>query len=318
MQCDICGAKPSKTHVNYDQHTKHGFEVVEFECGFGVTQLPSNIDLTDYYPKEYFGKRSKRFLGPIENLISWFRKKRVNLALKSKPLKQGKILDIGCGRGFFLHEFQNLGWEVSGTEFSEDSCENAKEILGDKVYVERSLQSLPFEEESFDLVTMWHVLEHLENYQDAVGAIKKIIKKDGVVLVEVPNFDSLQAHLARSRWLYLEAPRHLLHFNLGALKELFEKEGFKMSYLGTFSWEFGPFGMLQSLLNCLPIEPNFLYALLKKRGAESLKISKVYYLYSVLMTALFTPLFSPLAFILEAVASMVGRGSCLRIELRRK
>jgi 2-polyprenyl-3-methyl-5-hydroxy-6-metoxy-1,4-benzoquinol methylase len=149
-----------------------------------------------------------------------------NIALKSKvklinaQSQKGKLLDIGAGTGDFLVVAKNDGWEATGIEPSE----KAKAIAVSKgVSFVNNLSDL--KSHSFDVITMWHVLEHIPNLNDYILELKRLLKPNGTILIAVPNFKSFDAEYYGRFWAAYDVPRHIWHFSKTAIKKLFaEKE----------------------------------------------------------------------------------------------
>jgi 2-polyprenyl-3-methyl-5-hydroxy-6-metoxy-1,4-benzoquinol methylase len=141
------------------------------------------------------------------------------LKLINSESKKGKILDIGAGVGDFLSVAKKDGWEVIGIEPSE----KAKTIAKSKgVPFVESLSEL--ENNSFDIITMWHVLEHVPDIENQIKELKRLIKPSGTLIIAVPNFNSFDAKYYGSFWAAYDVPIHLWHFSKTAIKKLFAKE----------------------------------------------------------------------------------------------
>ena len=148
-----------------------------------------------------------------------------SIALKNKlklinsESEKGKILDIGAGVGDFLSVAKKDGWEVIGIEPSE----KAKTIAKRKgVPFAENLYEL--ESNSFDIITMWHVLEHVPNLENQIKELKRLIKPSGTLIIAVPNFNSFDAKYYGHFWAAYDVPIHLWHFSKTAIKKLFAKE----------------------------------------------------------------------------------------------
>lgn len=153
-----------------------------------------------------------------------------NIALKNKldlinnlHPEKGSLLDIGAGTGDFLTAAKNNGWAIMGIEPSE----KAKNIAINKG-VSFSEKSQNLENHSFDIITMWHVLEHVPNLDTQIKELKRLLKPNGTIIIAVPNFNSYDAKHYGKFWAALDVPRHLWHFSKTAIKLLFEKEGMKL------------------------------------------------------------------------------------------
>ena len=142
-------------------------------------------------------------------------KGKVSLLNKEQNSK-GKLLDIGCGTGDFLVEAKNQGWSVLGFEPNSD----AKQLATNKgVSFIEDIFALP--ENTFDAVTMWHVLEHVPNLTEYIANLKRIVKPNGTIIIAVPNYKSYDASYYNRFWAAYDVPRHLWHFSKISIKRLF-------------------------------------------------------------------------------------------------
>lgn len=139
----------------------------------------------------------------------------------------GRLLDVGCGTGEFLAEMASVGWQVRGIERDAKAAAYAVEKLRVNV-VRGTLDSMPSVEASFDVVTMWHVLEHVYNPHKTLMQIRDLLKEGGLLVVAVPNAHSLDAKIYQQNWVAYDAPRHLQHFNFKSLRGLCEMHGFSV------------------------------------------------------------------------------------------
>lgn len=130
----------------------------------------------------------------------------------------GQVLDIGCGTGEFLHTIRDI-CQVVGVEPEPEAGKWGREQLGLPIHT-GILESIALPEGSFDLVTMWHALEHIPDPVMALSHIHSLLKPGGILLIAVPNISSFDATCYRSEWIALDAPRHLWHFNPKSLKNI--------------------------------------------------------------------------------------------------
>jgi len=135
----------------------------------------------------------------------------------------GSLLDIGAGTGDFLLVAKNNGWNATGIEPSE----KAKSIAKSKG-VELKTNLSDFQNNSFDVITMWHVLEHVPNLENQIKELKRLIKPNGSIIIAVPNFKSYDANHYKEFWAAYDVPRHLWHFSKTAIRKLFEKEDLEL------------------------------------------------------------------------------------------
>jgi SAM-dependent methyltransferase len=134
--------------------------------------------------------------------------------------------------------------------------------------LEGDFQKAGFEDNSFDVVTAWHVLEHVAEPHELITEVHRIMRPGGLFACEVPNFDSLQAWLGRDRWFHLDVPRHLLQYTPEAVDLLLGGHGLRVVSRRTFSLQSGPFGMLESMLNRIGLPPNWLYRWVRRSVCE--------------------------------------------------
>lgn len=238
-------------------------------CGIAFTRpRPAPSELPRYYPPAYYGGGTKRFPAFAERLQRALYGRRAS-AIQEMLGGKGRVLDIGCGPGFLLREFCARGWDVLGTEFSEESAAHARNTLNLPVSV-GDTAALKLEAASFDAVIMWHVLEHMTDPQETVAEVTRLLRPGGVFVCAVPNFGSFEARFARDKWFHLDVPRHLHHFTLEALTTLLAVHGFTLERKSFFALEYDYFSFTQSILNRMGLRHNLLYNLLRGAGAKVL------------------------------------------------
>ena len=163
----------------------------------------------------------------IENYLSPITIKRYNEILdKFEPFrKTNKILDLGCGIGYFLIEAKKRGWEVYGTELSKDSAQICIE-KGINMKV-GSLQEDWYAKEIFDIITSFEVIEHINCPIEELSIMKNILRKGGLVYVTTPNFNSLLRYKLKENYNIFIYPEHLTYYTPYTLKKTFKRVGFK-------------------------------------------------------------------------------------------
>lgn len=187
---------------------------------------PNESDLHKYYESEAYISHTDGKSSLMEVLYQFVKKfalkNKVNLLNELHPNK-GKLLDIGAGTGDFLAQAKSNGWDITGIEPSE----RAKAIAGKKgVIFATSTETL--EKKSFDVITMWHVLEHVPDVEKQIKELKRLLKPEGTIIIAVPNFRSFDAKYYRRFWAGFDVPRHLWHFSKKAIKQIFWKEKMKV------------------------------------------------------------------------------------------
>jgi 2-polyprenyl-3-methyl-5-hydroxy-6-metoxy-1,4-benzoquinol methylase len=134
------------------------------------------------------------------------------------------LLDIGAGTGYFLQVMLKRGWKISGTEKSDSARKFAAEKWGMQLLPEDGLGSLP--ENSFDAITLWHVMEHLHDLHTYWEKLAGLLKREGSLIIALPNPASADAGHYREHWAAWDVPRHLWHFSPENIKQIAEKHGF--------------------------------------------------------------------------------------------
>lgn len=187
---------------------------------------PSLEKLPSYYESEDYISHtdSKRTL--FEKLYHLVKtnalKNKVALISKENPFK-GNLLDIGAGTGDFLNQAQKSGWNCIGIEPNE----KAKTIaISKKVKFTNTLEEL--DDNSFDVITMWHVLEHVPDVENQIKTLKRILKPNGTIIIAVPNYKSFDAKHYKSYWAAYDVPRHLWHFSKTSIQKLMIKENLQL------------------------------------------------------------------------------------------
>lgn len=139
--------------------------------------------------------------------------------------RPGKILDVGCGTGAFLETCRTGGWQVTGMEPDPDARAIATEKL--KAEIKPSLNALSGSQ-PFDIITLWHVLEHIPNLNESIQILYQLLNEKGTLLIAVPNSDSYDAQYFKQYWAAYDVPRHLHHFTPSTIELLFNKHGFTL------------------------------------------------------------------------------------------
>ena len=199
----------------------------------------------DYYRNETGG----RFNFGVEYVIRIFRFIRAIRIFTIMPWAKS-ILDIGSGRGFTLYYLKKyFGYnKVIGTQLSKNALEFSRKKLGLDIY-DKDLLELKLDEKSFDIVTMWHVLEHVKDPERYIEKIYDLLGNKGKLVIEVPNLDSWTAGFTGRYWLGLDMKYHRTFFTASSLSSLLERNNFKIKQIHTFSLEYSTFISVQSIVN---------------------------------------------------------------------
>ena len=185
-----------------------------------LVTLPVPIDLENYYESEDYISHTNSKKSLIDKLYQTVRKytliKKVNL-INSFKSKEKTILDVGCGTGDFLVACKKKGWYVNGVEPNVKARQIALQNLKE---VKETLRQFSFE--TYDVITLWHVLEHVENLNEYILELKKLLNPNGVLIIAVPNYKSFDAKYYNEHWAAYDVPRHLWHFSQTSIKNLFK------------------------------------------------------------------------------------------------
>lgn len=230
--CPICDSGKFSPFMDCIDHTvsRETFSIVQCDsCGFKFTNpRPEEHQLGKYYKSEDYISHSNTSKGFINSAYQSVRKYTLlkKLQLISRYYRTGKILDIGCGTGEFLKTMKNAKWEAIGIEPDEGARKQCIEKQGLDVREEGKMKQLP--DEHFDVITMWHVLEHVPKLNERVEELKRLLKPNGMIIIAVPNCDSLDAKTYKEKWAAYDLPRHLYHFTPKDIEALFRKKGMKV------------------------------------------------------------------------------------------
>src|SRR4030067_307874 len=313
VACPICNKHRMVVLIKDVEETDKNYNVYFCEmCKVGVTiPFPTPSELASLYSRgTYRSASGKRFVGMVETgiyMARHIRRKRIE-----KYKEKGRILDIGCGRGVFLNVMRKHGWKVAGTEYNKETAEFINKNYNIHV-VTGHPGDWGFPPESFDVVTMNHVLEHMVAPENAIGECSRLLGKGGLLVVAVPNITSLQSTMGKHHWFHLDIPYHLYHFSEEGLISLLEKYNFHLLKIRRFDLEYNPFGWLQTLFNLTGIRKNFLYKILQKTGSKNSLISNAFKR-DLMVTIALLPLYLPMSLVLSLYESfMLKNGGTLEI-----
>ncbi|MBI5300721.1 MAG: class I SAM-dependent methyltransferase [Chloroflexi bacterium] len=147
----------------------------------------------------------------------------------------GRLLDVGCGKGDYLAAQRDLGWQVVGVEINPHAVRHARDVLNLEI-LDSDLADAPLAENSFDATTMWWYLEHVPDPLQVLRHARRLIKPDGVLVIGVPNWDSVDVKIFRDAWYHLDVPRHQSFFTPTTLTAMLRRAGFQTISLRGSSW----------------------------------------------------------------------------------
>ena len=245
--CDLCGtSEVRRLYTAADRLKNSDIEFWIGECdGCGVLRtLPAMAEeeLAAFYPDDYWGMENE----PTQQWIDSSQADKLQF-LSDCMLTSGRVLDIGCGSGFFLRALDSARWDRFGVEISEGAAEAARRTIGrDRIYT-GTLNHAAHEDSMFDVVTLWSALEHTNQPRATLAEARRILKPGGSLIVQLPNADSYQLRLFAGHWFALDVPRHRYHFTPGRLERLLSETGFSPYHRTFFSKAHNAHALRQSL-----------------------------------------------------------------------
>lgn len=198
-------------------------------CGFRFTNpRPDETAIGSYYESEQYISHNDGSSGVISMAYRTVRKYTLESKLQLvNKLHQGRrrLLDVGCGTGAFLETCKKVGWDIVGVEPDSDArAVSAKKL---QVAIEPNLSALTGVD-SFDIISLWHVLEHMPSLGQTIPQLYELLTRTGTLLIAVPNSDSYDATYFKEYWAAYDVPRHLHHFTPSTIEPLFERYGFRL------------------------------------------------------------------------------------------
>ncbi len=230
--CPACGSSTIAKELEAKDYTvsQEIFEIWECEdCKLRFTQnIPDKESIGKYYDSPEYISHSNTKKGFVNNVYHKVRnitlKSKRELVQKQSALKKGVLLDIGAGTGAFLNEMKKAGWDVQGIEPDASARKNAKENYNLDLQTEDAFNTI--ETESIDVITLWHVLEHVHDLHGYINQFMRLLKPKGTLFIAVPNFTSDDAQNYGAHWAAYDVPRHLYHFSPRSMDLLMDNHGF--------------------------------------------------------------------------------------------
>ena len=216
------------TYTKCDDHMKsqETFTLTKCtNCGLIATNpRPLEKELGKYYEFEDYISHSETKKGLINKWYHIIKRLNINKKVNILSKEKGRLLEIGSGAGFLLNKFKERGWDTVGIEANAKARENAK--ASNNIKLKASIGEIKHEENTFDRVMMWHVLEHVAGLDGLFTTINKVIKKNGKLIIAVPNSNANEIKRYKSHWAAYDVLRHLYHFQKSSIKSIADKYGF--------------------------------------------------------------------------------------------
>lgn len=232
--CPVCKSSDLKKIFKAVDFTvsKKEFEILECaQCRLRFTQdVPDADSISSYYKSEDYISHTNSSKGLINKLYQIVR----SITLKQKQynieritgLKTGHLLDVGSGTGMFVKQMKDHGWQVTGLEPDEA----ARNLAYNKNKVQLFDMDLmdKLNKESFDAISLWHVLEHVHELDLLITRLKVLLKPSGTIFIALPNYTSMDAAYYKNNWAAYDVPRHLYHFSPASIQELMKRNDLKV------------------------------------------------------------------------------------------
>ncbi|ULQ57989.1 class I SAM-dependent methyltransferase [Flavihumibacter rivuli] len=226
LVCPVCGSDKIRPVLEVKDQTVSGqlFAIWECEsCTLRFTQdIPDAKSIGPYYKSDAYVSHTDTRQGLVNQLYHRVRmitlKQKRDLLIRESGLNTGTLLDIGAGTGAFLATMKGAGWRVTGLEPDKDARAIARSKFGLELHSPELLAELPVA--SFDVITLWHVLEHVHDLKEYVDRIRTLLKDNGRLIIAVPNYTSKDAEIYQEHWAAYDVPRHLYHFSPASMKRL--------------------------------------------------------------------------------------------------
>lgn len=224
-ECIICGSRERSDLISVGQWSIRRCR----ECGLGMLDpRPTKEELTQLYESSYFdshygegiikgSKEFRRRIAQEDHRIRFFR----------HLMKKGLVLDMGCGMGYFLFACKQAGYSVRGFDISSHASEYAIKELEVPI-ITGDIEEIDLQPDSVDVLTMWHFLEHTSEPEVYLNAASGLLKQEGLLVVDVPNYESTDAQKIWSQWTGWSVPFHIYHYTPSSLERLLRKNGFEI------------------------------------------------------------------------------------------
>lgn len=232
--CPVCDSPDIKNVLSVKDYTvsNETFVIAECNsCSLRFTQdVPDAASIAPYYKSENYISHTNTSKGLINRLYQSVRKRTLKqkrrLIERASGIKKGRLLDVGSGTGAFANEMQQAGWQVTGLEPDADARAVGKQSYN--IDLADIGQFYQLQESSYDVITMWHVLEHVHDLQGYIAKLKLLLTENGKLFIAVPNYTSKDAAAYKEQWAAYDVPRHLYHFSPRSMQVLMEKHGLRI------------------------------------------------------------------------------------------
>jgi SAM-dependent methyltransferase len=232
--CPFCNAAAIRQVLQAVDYTVTHETFAIYECSHCTNRFTQNIPLQAtigrYYASENYISHTDTQQGLVNQLYHRVRnhtlKTKCRLIKKHTGLSTGQLLDVGCGTGAFLHTMQQNGWQISGIE--PDVATRVRAATLYHIQPAEPEQLFLYPNGQFNVITLWHVLEHVHDLHGYLHQLKKLLQKEGKLFIAVPNYTSADANIYGAHWAAYDVPRHLYHFSPAGMRSLMAACGMKV------------------------------------------------------------------------------------------
>ena len=233
--CPICGGTQLRPHLTCVDHLATGEMFQLFlcaQCGMLLTQdAPTQEEIGAYYATPDYISHSDTRRGLTNRLYhyarEWMLRRKAQLVARAAQRPTGRLMDLGAGTGHFAHHMAQGGWDVTAIEPDAGARAFAQAHFGLELKPIDALGQV--EEGSLDVITLWHVMEHIHRLDETWDLLHRLLTPEGVLVVAVPNWHSTDARHYGAYWAAYDVPRHLWHFTPSTIQQLASAHGFAMA-----------------------------------------------------------------------------------------
>ena len=229
-QCPVCTSHNINHIITAEDFliTREKFQIYSCDkCGLRFTNpRPNDDQLAGYYDSSEYISHSNESASLVDGLYKiarTFTLRRKRKLIEKLSLNK-RLLDVGCGTGHFIDYCQQHGWQVNGVEPNDIARTQAEDKT--KIIIQHNLSEIV--DASYEVITLWHVLEHLPDLEQTMNQLKSLLAPGGVLIIAVPNFDAYEATVFDEYWAAYDVPRHLWHFSKKSMAQLSKKHGLKI------------------------------------------------------------------------------------------
>lgn len=227
-ECPVCKKTDMKHYITCQDHMKSKQSFTLTRCNnctlIATNPRPELKDLDNYYDFEDYISHSQTKKGLINKCYHIIKAINTNRKVKLLGKQKGSVLEIGSGTGYLLNKCRKKGWETVGVEHNMKARENANRF--NDIELISSIDEV--KENSFERIMMWHVLEHIADINEVFKSIKKMLKKEGKLIIAIPNPRANEIKKYKENWAAFDVPRHLYHFEKQCIETIAERHDFEI------------------------------------------------------------------------------------------